>query len=361
MICRADTVGVFQIESRAQMSMLPRLQPRSYYDLVVEVAIVRPGPIQGGMVHPVPEEPHAARRARSIAPRSSSRRSSARKGVPIFQEQVMQIAMLAADFTAGEADALRRAMAAWKRQAAASAPFHERLVGRMVEKGYDARVRRAHLQADRGLRRIRLPGEPCRRLRAARLRQQLDQVPPPRRLPVRPAQQPADGLLRAGAAGARRARARRRGAAGRRRGERLGEHARRTHAGARAGRRSARAVEGSVAPLRAGAPRPQPHQRPRPRRPRERIVAARAEAPFASVEDLARRARLDAHGLAALAGADALQALTGHRHQAAWAVAGIDTRPTEMLRETRTARGGGRARRAERRPRRRSPTTARSA
>ena len=215
----------------------------------------------------------------------------------------MQIAMLAADFTAGEADALRRAMAAWKRRGGLS-PFHERLVGRMVEKGYDARVRRAHLQADPGLRRIRLPGKPRRRLRAARLRQQLDQVPSPRRLPLRPAQRPADGLLRAGAAGARRARARRRGA--RRSTSRcseLGEHARRR------GRAATQLAVGRSARARrcAGAPRPQPHQRPGRGRG-QRIVAARAEAPFAGVEDLARRARLDAHALAALAEADALQA-----------------------------------------------------
>jgi error-prone DNA polymerase len=135
MICAADTVGVFQIESRAQMSMLPRLRPRNYYDLVVEVAIVRPGPIQGGMVHPylknrtLPDDqidyPKALRPALQRT-----------KGVPIFQEQVMQIAIIAADFTPGEADALRRAMAAWKRKGGLG-PFHERLVGRMVEKGYE--------------------------------------------------------------------------------------------------------------------------------------------------------------------------------------------------------------------------------
>jgi len=114
MICRADTVGVFQIESRAQMAMLPRLRPRSFYDLVVEVAIVRPGPIQGGMVHPYlrrrnGEEtiscPHPD--LRSILDRTL--------GVPLFQEQVMQIAIVGAGYTGGEADQLRRDMAAWKK------------------------------------------------------------------------------------------------------------------------------------------------------------------------------------------------------------------------------------------------------
>ena len=134
MICAADTVGVFQIESRAQMSMLPRLQPRRYYDLVVEVAIVRPGPIQGGMVHPYLRN-RSLPDAQIDCPEELKPALMRTKGVPIFQEQVMQIAMLAADFTAGEADQLRRAMAAWKRKGGLG-PFHERLVGRMVEKGY---------------------------------------------------------------------------------------------------------------------------------------------------------------------------------------------------------------------------------
>ena len=135
MACKGDTVGVFQIESRAQMSMLPRLKPRVFYDLVVQVAIVRPGPIQGGMVHP-----YLRRRSGQEAvvyPSDEIKQALERTlGVPIFQEQVMQIAMLAADFTPGEADSLRRAMAAWKRKGGLG-PFHERLVGRMVEKGYN--------------------------------------------------------------------------------------------------------------------------------------------------------------------------------------------------------------------------------
>ena len=135
MICEADTVGVFQIESRAQMSMLPRLRPRCFYDLVVEVAIVRPGPIQGGMVHP-----YLKRRANpelETYPNEELRKALGRTlGVPIFQEQVMQIAMVAADFTPGEADDLRRSMAAWKRKGGVKR-FYDRLVGRMVERGYE--------------------------------------------------------------------------------------------------------------------------------------------------------------------------------------------------------------------------------
>ena len=133
MICAADTVGVFQIESRAQMSMLPRLQPRVLYDLVIEVSIVRPGPITGGMVHPylrrrsgleAVDYPHAA-----LEP-------VLRKtlGVPLFQEQVMRIAVVAADYSAGEADQLRRDMAAWRRSGRIE-KHRERIRSAMLRKG----------------------------------------------------------------------------------------------------------------------------------------------------------------------------------------------------------------------------------
>ncbi|WP_411880447.1 error-prone DNA polymerase [Polaromonas sp. YR568] len=138
MICEADTVGVFQIESRAQMSMLPRLQPRTYYDLVVEVAIVRPGPIQGGMVHPYLKARETVRNGGKIDfPYEELREALGRThGVPIFQEQVMQIAMIAAKFSADEADDLRRSMAAWKRKGGVER-FHDRLVNAMADRGYD--------------------------------------------------------------------------------------------------------------------------------------------------------------------------------------------------------------------------------
>lgn len=134
MICAADTVGVFQIESRAQMSMLPRLRPRNYYDLVVQVAIVRPGPIQGNMVHP-----YLARRSGKepvVYPSEQIREVLERTlGVPIFQEQVMKIAIVAAGFSGGEADQLRRAMAAWKKKGGLE-PFQEKLASGMRERGY---------------------------------------------------------------------------------------------------------------------------------------------------------------------------------------------------------------------------------
>ncbi|HXX11927.1 MAG TPA: error-prone DNA polymerase, partial [Burkholderiales bacterium] len=134
MVGHADTIGVFQIESRAQQSMLPRMRPTCFYDLVIEVAIVRPGPIQGGMVHP-----YLRRRARlepvtypSDAVKEVLERTL---GVPIFQEQVMQLAVVAAGFTPGEADRLRRAMAAWRRRGGLE-PFEQRLKDGMRERGY---------------------------------------------------------------------------------------------------------------------------------------------------------------------------------------------------------------------------------
>ncbi|CAM4383833.1 error-prone DNA polymerase [Kerstersia similis] len=136
MICAADTVGVFQIESRAQMSMLPRLKPREYYDLVIQVAIVRPGPIQGGMVHPYLRRRQGLEDSRSPGPEIEQALLRT-KGVPIFQEQVMQIAMLAAGFTDGEADNLRRSMAAWRRRGGLGG-FHEKILSGMTARGYTA-------------------------------------------------------------------------------------------------------------------------------------------------------------------------------------------------------------------------------
>ncbi|HIO19234.1 MAG TPA: error-prone DNA polymerase [Gammaproteobacteria bacterium] len=135
MISRADTVGVFQIESRAQMAMLPRLRPACFYDLVIEVAIVRPGPIQGDMVHPYlkrrrGEEPttYPSEAVRQVLERTL--------GVPIFQEQVIKLAMVAAGFTPGEADGLRRSMAAWRRQGGLE-NYEQKLINGMQKRGYD--------------------------------------------------------------------------------------------------------------------------------------------------------------------------------------------------------------------------------
>ncbi|MCA9280327.1 MAG: error-prone DNA polymerase [Phycisphaeraceae bacterium] len=136
MICDADTIGVFQIESRAQMTMLPRLRPQCYYDLVIEVAIVRPGPIQGKMVHPYlrrrnGEEPveYPSEAIRGVLERTL--------GVPLFQEQAMQLVITAAGFTPGQADQLRRAMAAWKRKGSIVEKFGEKIIEGMLARGYE--------------------------------------------------------------------------------------------------------------------------------------------------------------------------------------------------------------------------------
>ncbi len=137
--CHADTVGVFQIESRAQMSMLPRLKPRTLYDLVIQVAIVRPGPIQGGMVHPYLKR-REEKAAGHLAPARYPALDAAlgrTLGVPIFQEQVMQLCVIAAGFTPGEADGLRRAMAAWRRDGHVD-QYEQRIKTGMAERGYDA-------------------------------------------------------------------------------------------------------------------------------------------------------------------------------------------------------------------------------
>ncbi|TXD36308.1 DNA polymerase III subunit alpha [Lujinxingia vulgaris] len=135
MICRGDTLGVFQIESRAQMAMLPRLKPRTYYDLVIEISLVRPGPITGDMVHPY------LRRRQGLEPVDYPHESlvpvlERTLGIPLFQEQVMKLAIVAADYTPGEADQLRRDMAAWKQHGRIER-HRERLITRMIEKGIE--------------------------------------------------------------------------------------------------------------------------------------------------------------------------------------------------------------------------------
>ena len=326
MLCRADTIGVFQVESRAQMSMLPRLRPRVFYDLVIQVAIVRPGPILGGMVHPFLHN-RALSDAEIDCPEEIRPALMRTKGVPIFQEQVMQIAMLAADFTGGEADHLRRAMAAWKRKGGLE-PFRERLVGRMVEKGYAPEYAERIFQQIKGFGDYGFPEShsvsfallayksawvKCHHpdaFLAALLNSQPMGFYQPAQL-VRDARahgvevRPVDVMVSEWEST-------------------LEPQASPLHA----------VLSSQGAPLcavRLGLDRIAGLSIDAG----QRIVAARAQGRFNTPEDLARRAHLDARELQALAQADALRALSGHRHQAAWAVAGIDTRPTPMLRETR--------------------------
>jgi error-prone DNA polymerase len=310
MICEADTVGVFQIESRAQQAMLPRLQPRCFYDLVVEVALVRPGPIQGGMVHPYLRRRQGVEEA--TVPPGLERALSRTQGVPIFQEQVMQVAIDAAGFTAGEADHLRRAMAAWKRKGGVQR-FYRKIIDGMTQRGYAPAFAEAIFAQIQGFAEYGFPEshaasfallvyasswikrhEPAAFLAALLNSQpmgfyspsQLVQDARRHGVEVRPVDvlhsevettledlplQPA---------------------------VRLGLH--------------------MVAGLGAEAA--------------GRIVAARRQQPFGHAEDLARRAGLDVQEMRGLAAADALMSLSGHRRQQVWDASAWLATP-ELLRE----------------------------
>jgi len=319
MICKADTIGVFQIESRAQMSMLPRLQPRNYYDLVVEVAIVRPGPIQGGMIHP-----YLKNRKLAIedidCPEDLWPALKRTKGVPIFQEQVMQIAMIAADFTPGEADQLRRAMAAWKRKGGLG-PFHEKLVGRMVAKGYDLEYAESIFRQIQGFGEYGFPESHAAGFALLAYTSSWIKCHHPDAFLAALLNSQPMGFY---------------GAAQLVRDAREhGVQVRPADVGCSDWECTLEwSLEGpreGLQPVRLGLNRVSGLAEDAARR----IVAAREAGAFLSPEDLARRAELNAHELQSLAQADALHSLSGHRHQAAWAVAGIDTRPTAMLRSTR--------------------------
>jgi len=305
MICRADTVGVFQIESRAQRAMLPRLRPRSFYDLVIEISIVRPGPIQGDMVHPYlrrrdGEEPedYPSEEVREVLSRTL--------GVPIFQEQVMQLAVVAAGFTPGEADGLRRSMAAWRRKGGLG-HFRERLMRGMHERGYEAEFAERVFNQIQGFGEYGFPEshaasfallvyvsawlkhhEPAA-FTAALLNSQPMGFYAPAQLvrdarehgvPVRPVEATVsdwDCTLEPGQSG--------------------------TQPALRLGLRLIKGLSREAA---------------------IRLVAARNAKTPTGVRDLARRARLTRRDLKALADAGALAALSGHRRQAWWEVLGVE-------------------------------------
>ena len=319
MICRADTVGVFQIESRAQMSMLPRLKPRCYYDLVVQVAIVRPGPIQGGMVHPYLQaraNPGAVQYA-SPALEEVLKRTL---GVPIFQEQVMQIAMAAANFSGGEADSLRRSMAAWKRKGGVH-HFYDRLVGAMVANGYTQEFADGLFKQIEGFGEYGFPEshaasfallvyvscwlkhhEPACFLAAMLNSQPLGFYAPSqlvqdaRRhavtvLPVDVNHSDWDCTLE--------------------QLKPLGSDP--NCCGTTPAQAAVRLGLCMVSGLHAAVA--------------ERIQAARARLPFANTEEMAQRCALDASDLKALAAADALRSLSGHRRQQVWDAAALHPAP----------------------------------
>ncbi|WP_175855464.1 error-prone DNA polymerase [Burkholderia anthina] len=303
MICRADTVGVFQIESRAQMSMLPRLRPQTYYDLVIEVAIVRPGPIQGGAVHPYLKRRQGIEKV--SYPKEDLKPALERTyGVPIFQEQVMQIAMIAAGFTPGEADELRRAMAAWKRKGNLE-QYHRKIVDGMRERDYPPDFAEQIFEQIKGFGDYGFPEshaasfaklayasswlkchEPAIFL-AALLNSQPMGFYPPSQL-VQDAKRHGVQVLPIDAM-----------------------------------------QSNWEASLEALPDQPPPHGQPAVRlglslvrglgeAAARRIEAARTAGPFDNVDTLARRAQLERRDLEALAAANALATLAGHRRDALW-------------------------------------------
>jgi error-prone DNA polymerase len=306
MLCRGDSLGVFQVESRAQMNMLPRLQPQRFYDLVIETAIVRPGPIQGGMVHPY------LRRRQGIEPvtyPSESVRTVLERtlGVSIFQEQVMQLAVVAAGFTPGEADRLRRAMAAWKRKGGIG-PFREKLVGGMLARGYSAEYAEQIVRQIQGFGEYGFPEShaasfallvyvsawlKCHRP-AAFCAALLDSQPLGFYAPAQIVRDAVDHGVPVEPVCV------------------TASHWDCTLEPARADARTP-AVRLGLAMVRGLA-----------EETARRILAARAQAAFADVADLARRAQLQRGELACLAAADALAALTGHRRKALWSALGLD-------------------------------------
>ena len=212
MIRKADTLGIFQIESRAQMAMLPRIKPRTFYDLVIEVAIVRPGPIQGDMVHPY------LRRREGKEPVDYPKPELEKVlgktlGVPLFQEQAMRVAIECAGFTPGEADQLRRAMATFKLTGGVS-QFRDKLVAGMVANGYDRDFAERTFAQLEGFGTYGFPESHAASFALIAYASAWLKCRHPDVFLRRAAQRPADGLLRPGADRARRARARRRGAPG---------------------------------------------------------------------------------------------------------------------------------------------------
>ncbi|MBI5898578.1 MAG: error-prone DNA polymerase [Rhodocyclales bacterium] len=301
MISRADTVGVFQIESRAQMAMLPRLKPAGFYDLVIEVALVRPGPIQGGMVHPYlrrreGKEPihYYSEALKSVLKRTL--------GVPIFQEQAMQIAIVAAGFTPGEADRLRRAMAAWKKKGGLE-PFRDRLLDGMRERGYPEEFAAALYRQIQGFGDYGFPESHAASFALLAYVSAWLKCHEPAAFLL--------GLLNAQPMGFY-------GPA------QLVQDARRHGVAVKPVDVTASAWECSLegkdlATVRLGLLQ----VNGLPAAAGARIVAAREQAPFADLADLARRARLGQGELDLLAAAGALRQLAGHRRQAAWAAAAV--------------------------------------
>ncbi len=303
MIGRADTIGVFQIESRAQMSMLPRLRPKTFYDLVIEVAIVRPGPIQGGMVHPYlrrrnKEEPevYPSPELEVVLKRTL--------GVPLFQEQVMQIAIVAADYSPGEADQLRRSMAAWKRHGGLE-PHKERLAAGMKKNGYTAEFAAQIFEQIKGFGSYGFPESHAASFALLTYASCWLKCHEPAAF--------ACALINSWPMGFYSP-------------DQILQDVRRHHLQVRPVDVRASDWDCSLEPIAAAQPAIRLGLR-MIKGFREddarRIEVARSKGAFADIADLGERARLDARAQEQLADAGALRGLAGDRHRARWEVAGV--------------------------------------
>ncbi|OEZ54223.1 error-prone DNA polymerase [Duganella sp. HH105] len=302
MICKADTMGVFQIESRAQMSMLPRLQPRVFYDLVIEIAIIRPGPIQGGMI-----QPYIRRRqgVESVTYPSPEIKGVLERtlGVPIFQEQVMSIAMVAAGFSAGKADALRRAMAAWQRKGTLS-QFEADLLAGMAARGYTEEFANSIIGQIKGFAEYGFPESHSSSFALlAYASSWLKCHEPAAFLAALLNSQPMGFYSRSSLI---------------QDAQRHGVKVRPVDVTISDWEASLEGAEAGAKPLvRLGLNNVKGLEQ----EAAWRIEEARAIAPFKSTGDLAARANLNAGHMNALASADALSALSGNRRQAMWQAA----------------------------------------
>ncbi len=303
MLQQADTVGVFQIESRAQMSMLPRLKPACFYDLVIQIAIVRPGPIQGDMVHPYlrrrqGREPYAPMtgKLKGVLDRTL--------GIPLFQEQVMELAIHGADFTPGEADQLRRGMAAWKRRGGLE-PFHERLIAGFTKNGYSLEFAERVFEQIKGFASYGFPESHSASFAllayaSAWLKRHEPSAFAAALLNAQPLGFYASSQIV----------------------QDLQRHGTKVHPiDVRYSDWDATLEEGQTQPiLRLGLREIRGFNEGAAKR----IEQARTEQSFRDVEHLCERASLDARERKLLADAGALKGLAGHRHRARWEVAGVE-------------------------------------
>ena len=323
MIQRADTVGTFQIESRAQMAMLPRLRPACYYDLVVQVAIVRPGPIEGKMVHPYLQR--RLGREPVVYPSPALEKVLSRTlGIPLFQEQVMQIAIVAAGYTPGEADQLRRSMAAWKRHGGLE-PHRERLLAGMRERGYADEFAERIFEQVKGFGSYGFPESHAASYALVAYTSSWLKCHEPAAFACALINTPThmgfytpDQLLQD---------ARRHGIQVRGVDVRFSDWD--------CGLESI-GPEGPPTRATVGGPSGPTLSQPAirlglnqisgfPKAAAERLMIARALDPFRHLDDLAHRAGLDRRQLDLLAEANALRGLAGHRNRARWAASGVET------------------------------------